>query len=90
VRGGANTSAVIVVGGGERVRRAVEEVYAALDLDVDPATAGSLDEVVPGATPDAVTARVLGAYGAAELGPTRPDEALLAGARALAARHRAP
>jgi octanoyl-[GcvH]:protein N-octanoyltransferase len=86
VRHAANTSAVVVVGGGELVRAAVEEVYAALDLDVDPATAGSLDGVVPGVTADEVAAHVRAAY---EVGdPVTPDAALYEAARGLAGRHR--
>jgi octanoyl-[GcvH]:protein N-octanoyltransferase len=89
VRGAANTSAVVVVAGGARVRSAVTALYGALELDVDPATAGSLDEVVAGASVEAVAARVLEAYGAAELAPAVPDAALLERARALIPRHRA-
>ena len=86
VRGAANTSAVVVVGGGARIRAAVTRLYRALELDVDPATAGSLDEVVPGVTVEAVAERVRAAYGGEEV---EPDEALLERARALAPRHRA-
>jgi octanoyl-[GcvH]:protein N-octanoyltransferase len=89
VRGGANTSGVVVVGGGARVRAAVTAIYAALELDVDPSTAGSLDEIVPDVTVDAVAKRVRAAYGATDLAPVAPDEALLERARALLPRHRA-
>jgi hypothetical protein len=75
------------VGGGELVRAAVEEVYAALDLEVDTTTAGSLDEVLPGVTTDAVGAAVREAYEAGE--PGQLDGALYDAARALAPRHRA-
>jgi octanoyl-[GcvH]:protein N-octanoyltransferase len=87
VRHAANTSAVVVVGGGARVREAVTRLYAALELDVDPATAGSLDELVPGATAGEVAARVRAAYGAAGLEPVEPGGALLARARELVPRH---
>jgi lipoate-protein ligase A len=88
VRHAANTSAVVVVGGGARVREAVTRLYAALELDVDPSTAGSLDELRPGVAVDDVAQRVLAAYGAAALEPVAPDEALLARARELLPRHR--
>jgi octanoyl-[GcvH]:protein N-octanoyltransferase len=39
---------VIVATDGELVRRALEPVYAALALDWDPATAGSVADEVPG------------------------------------------
>jgi hypothetical protein len=84
VRHAANTSAVVVAGGGARIREAVTAIYGALGLDVDPATAGSLDEVVPGVTPEAVAARVRAAYGGVEV---TADAALLERARALVARH---
>jgi lipoate-protein ligase A len=87
IRHGALTSAVIVVGGGAAVRAAVTAVYAALGLDVDPATAGALDEVLPGVTADAVAERLRAAYGAGAPGDV--DAGLLAAARELAQAHRA-
>jgi lipoate-protein ligase A len=88
IRGAALTTAVLTVTGGPALRAAIAAVYAALDLAVDPAAAGALDEAVPGVTPDAVAARVVAAYGhppAAAL-----DAELLDAARALADRHRVP
>jgi octanoyl-[GcvH]:protein N-octanoyltransferase len=90
VRGGALTSAILVVGGGAELRVAVERVYAALGLAVDPSTAGALDEVLPGATVAAVAERVRAAYAAAwELEAAAPDVSLLTAARALVPRHAA-
>jgi octanoyl-[GcvH]:protein N-octanoyltransferase len=43
---GSHTGAVIVVDGAERVRAALEPVYAALELDWDPATVGAVEEEV--------------------------------------------
>jgi octanoyl-[GcvH]:protein N-octanoyltransferase len=43
---GSHTGAVIVVDGADRVRAALEAVYAALELDWDPRTVGALDEEV--------------------------------------------
>jgi lipoate-protein ligase A len=88
IRHGSLTSAVIVVGGGARVREAVSAVYGALGLDVDPQTAGALDDVLPGTSPDAIAHRMRDAYGAGA--PVAPDAALLAAARELTDRHRAP
>jgi octanoyl-[GcvH]:protein N-octanoyltransferase len=88
IRHGSLTSAVIVVGGGDTVRAAVTAVYGALGLDVDPATAGALDDVLPGVTPDAIAERVRDAYGAGA--PVAPEAELLAAARRFAERHRVP
>ena len=88
IRQGSLTSAGIVVGGGERVRAAVASVYDALELDVDPATAGALDEVLPDADPDAIADAMGAAYGAGA--PVAPGAELIAAARELTDRHRAP
>jgi len=88
VRGAALTTAVVTVTGGPALRAAIAAVYAALDLDVEPAVAGALDEAVPGVTPDAVAARVAAAYG--DPPPAELDGELLDAARALAGRHRVP
>jgi octanoyl-[GcvH]:protein N-octanoyltransferase len=88
VRHGAATSAVVVVGGGARLRAAIADVYGALELPVDVATAGALDEHLPGAGVEQVERALLDAYGADRA--FEPDDALLAAARALEARHRVP
>lgn len=91
IRGGAATSAIVVVGGGPDLRRAVAAVYAALGLDVDPGAAGALDEERPGAGPDDVARRIRDAYAADwRLEPRGVDAPLVAAGRALADRHRAP
>jgi octanoyl-[GcvH]:protein N-octanoyltransferase len=90
IRGAALISAVLVVGGGAGLRAVVAPVYAALDLDVDAATAGALDEVLPGVTVDTAADRVRDAYAAVwRLEPHEPDAGLLAAARALVPRHAA-
>jgi lipoate-protein ligase A len=48
IRGGAHAGGVLVVTGSEALRAALEPVYAALDLDWDPRTAGSVEDEVPG------------------------------------------
>ena len=88
IRHGALTTAVVVVGGGAELRGAVEEVYSALGLDVDPATAGALDDELPGVGVERVGQVIRDAYAArAELRPAEPDAALLDAAFALAPRH---
>jgi octanoyl-[GcvH]:protein N-octanoyltransferase len=91
VRHGAATSAVVVAGGGPELRAAIASIYAALELPVDPATAGALDEELPGASPAAVARLLEHAY-ATESRPQAGElgAALLAAAHALAPRHRLP
>jgi lipoate-protein ligase A len=44
IRGGAHMGGVVVASGGREVARALVPVYAALELDWDPATSGSVSE----------------------------------------------
>jgi lipoate-protein ligase A len=81
VRGGALLGASIVVGDGPGVRAVLRDVYAALELEWDDATAGAVDEEVPGATLEEVERAVLAAYG--ELEPAELGEETLALARRL-------
>jgi octanoyl-[GcvH]:protein N-octanoyltransferase len=91
VRRGALASAVVVCGGGAELRAIVASLYAALEIAVDPGTAGSLDEELPDATAGAVARLIEGSYAADwRLEPRDLDADLLGAARALAARHRAP
>jgi lipoate-protein ligase A len=91
VRGGAMTSAVVVVSGGADVRSAVAAVYGALGIDVDPATAGSLDEALPGVAVEEVAGAVRDAFGRTRrLEPRELDPELISAARALEPRHAAP
>jgi octanoyl-[GcvH]:protein N-octanoyltransferase len=90
VRHGAATSAIVVAGGGPELRAAIESIYAALAIPVDPATAGALDEELPGVTPEDVVRVVRAAYASElRLEPAGVDDALLDAALALAPRHRA-
>ena len=59
IRGAAHVGGVIVVGDSPRVRDVLEPIYEALELDWNPATAGSIEEAVPGAQPDEVRSRLL-------------------------------
>jgi octanoyl-[GcvH]:protein N-octanoyltransferase len=91
MRGGALLSAFILVGGGERLRAALFDVYRALDIAWQPATAGALEDVAPGVTLAAVEAAVLAARGEdRELSPATVDPPTLALARTLEERHRWP
>jgi octanoyl-[GcvH]:protein N-octanoyltransferase len=91
VRGGALVSAFVLVGGGERLRAALFDVYRALELAWDPATAGALDDVVPSVSVTAVEEAILAVRGRDHaLVPAAVDERTLALARELEARHRWP
>jgi octanoyl-[GcvH]:protein N-octanoyltransferase len=87
VRHGAMTSAVVVAGGGAELRAAIASVYAALDVPVDPATAGALDEELRDVTVEDV-ARELGKAYADRAVARAIDGGLLGAAGALVERHR--
>ena len=92
VRGGALLSAFILVGGGDRLRAVLFDVYRALEIAWRPATAGALDDVAPGVT---MRGGRGGGAGRARRGqradPTRTvDAETLALARTLEERHRWP
>lgn len=85
VRGAAMVSAVVVVGHGAAIRDVLVDVYAALEVDWDPATAGSLDEHHPELGIDDVEGATVGALGAAAFWRTDPETEALAAD--LLARH---
>jgi lipoate-protein ligase A len=85
IRGAALLGANIVVGDGASVREVVRDVYAALGLAWDEATAGAVEDEVPGVTVDAVEDAVADAYGALE--PAELDAETLALAERLAPQH---
>jgi octanoyl-[GcvH]:protein N-octanoyltransferase len=87
IRGGAHMGGVIVVSGGEEIARVLEPVYRALDLDWDPATAGSVAgelgrEVDLEVVEDALLAELRKRY---ELVDAELDEETLSRARSSAA-----
>jgi len=59
IRGAAHLGAVVVAVGSAAVRGALEPVYAALDLDWEPGTTGSVEDEVPGAGVDQVEAALI-------------------------------
>ena len=85
IRHGALTTAVVVVGGGDRLRATIADVYGALGLAVDPARAGALDDELPGVGVERVAEAIRGAY--APHGAAAFDDELRAAARELAPRH---
>jgi lipoate-protein ligase A len=62
VAGAAHVGGVIVVSGTDRVRQALLPVYAALGLDWEPATVGSLEDEVPGLTWERAQEAVVDAF----------------------------
>jgi len=85
IRGAALTTAVVTVEDGPRLRAVIEDVYAALGLDVVAATAGAVAERAPGITAARVADLVAAAY--APTVSRRLDDALLDAARTLVPRH---
>jgi octanoyl-[GcvH]:protein N-octanoyltransferase len=89
-RGGWLLSTVVVVDGAGRLREVLEDVYAALELDWDPATVGAVIDEAPGQTVETVQAALLASY--AERYRLRPAALTLAQLAAAATdidRHRA-
>lgn len=92
VRGAAHVGAVVVVRDSGLVRAALAPVYEALRLAWDPATAGSVEDELPGATLDDVEAAILARVSADWAPPVEAglDPATLALAERLAPGHRPP
>ena len=89
VRGAALLTAFVLVGGGDRLRDALVDVYRALELEWDPRTAGALDDVLPGASIADVERSLLAARASdRDLSEAAIEDETLERARALEARHR--
>jgi lipoate-protein ligase A len=63
IKGGAHIGCVVVATGSDRLRAVLEPVYAALELDWDPATAASVEAEAPEATLATVEAEILAELG---------------------------
>lgn len=63
IRGASLLAAVLVVAGGDRVRAVLTDVYAALEQDWDPRTAGAADDLDPSLTVTEVESAVLQSIG---------------------------
>lgn len=88
IGGSALLSASIVVRDGAPLRRVLPPVYAALGTELDPASAGALEEELPGVTEDAVATELLDRLrGDAILAPAPLDRATLELAAELLPRH---
>jgi octanoyl-[GcvH]:protein N-octanoyltransferase len=80
VRHGWMVGAEVVVEDGDPIRRVLADVYAALALDFDVATAAAVEELAPGVTVDDVERAVIEAFGVSGRLPLEP--ALVAEAEA--------
>lgn len=90
VSGAAHMGAVLVVTDSELVRRTLEPVYEALELEWDPATAGAVEDEVPGITLDRAEEAVIEEIGKLyALTDAELDEVTLERAAATADRHAA-
>jgi octanoyl-[GcvH]:protein N-octanoyltransferase len=88
VRHASLLAASVAVTGGYALREALAAVYEPLELEWDPATAGAVDDDVPGVGLDDVERAVLDAYGRRfELVDASLDAGTVALAGALEARH---
>jgi lipoate-protein ligase A len=91
VAGGAHVGTVLVVEDGAAVRRVLEPVYRALELEWEPATVGAVAEEAPGVGWEAVRDALLAEYAESyQLVEDELDGETLALARELAPEHRPP
>ena len=91
IKGGGHLGGVLVVTDSARVRDVLVPVYEALGLSFDPATAGSVEDELPGISLDDVEAALLEELSALyDVEQAELDEATLALARELRAEHLAP
>jgi octanoyl-[GcvH]:protein N-octanoyltransferase len=91
IKGGAHVGCVIVCGGSEELREVLVPVYAALGIDWDPATTGSVEDEAPGVTSADVESAVLaGLSRRFELREAETNPGTLELAAELEPRHRSP
>jgi octanoyl-[GcvH]:protein N-octanoyltransferase len=89
IAGAAHLGCVLVVSDTALLRSGLEPVYAALDLEWDPATAGSVEDEAPGVGPDDAEAALLAELSARyELIDAELDPETLELAERLEAAHR--
>jgi lipoate-protein ligase A len=88
VRHASLLAASVAVTGGDALRAVLTDVYRALDLDWNPATAGAVEDDVPGASLDTVEVAIRSVYGGHwELVEGELDPDTLARAERLEPRH---
>lgn len=88
IAGAAHIGGVIVVDGGDDIRRVLLPVYAHLGINWDPTTAGDLARIMPGITVEDVRKALIDEFRKlATVSPTGLDTATLELAATLASRH---
>ena len=88
ISGGAHVGVVVVVTGSDLLRSALEPVYAALELEWEPATAGAVEDEAPGTTLDDAEEAILAEVGSRfDLSPAELDPATLELAASLEEGH---
>jgi lipoate-protein ligase A len=91
VGGAAHLGAVVVAGGSDRIKDVLVPVYAALELEWDPSTVGSIEDELGTVRLEVVEQAILEQLSARyELREERLDQATLALAEELAPQHDAP
>ena len=91
IKGAAHVGFVIVVSDAGLIRRVLDPVYAALELDWNPETVGAVEDEAPGATLDSVEKALLGQLESRySVRPAELDEDTIALARARAPDFRSP
>jgi lipoate-protein ligase A len=78
IRGAALVGAILLVRGGAHLRTVLVEIYAALELDLDPATVGAIDDLDAHIDIDAVEHAVLAAQPGLIAGALQPATLALA------------
>lgn len=88
ISGGAHVGVVVVVSGSERIRALLEPVYAALELEWDPETVGSVEDEIGATSLEAVEEALLAEVRDSwDLIPATLDDATLKLAEELAEAH---
>jgi lipoate-protein ligase A len=88
VRGAAHVGGVLVVGGSSMVADVLIPVYEALDLSMNPATIGAVEDVAPGVGAEEVASAVLTAVSeAADVTAREPAPSTMDRARILSRLH---
>jgi octanoyl-[GcvH]:protein N-octanoyltransferase len=89
IKGGAHVGCVVVAAQSEALREVLVPVYSALEIDWDPATAGSVEDEAPGVTIDDLETAIASALqNRFELRETGLDEETVALAEQLEPHHR--
>jgi lipoate-protein ligase A len=90
IRGASLVTATVAVGHGSQLRGVLVDVYTALGLDWDPATAGAVDDLAPVSAPAMAAALRAALAGRGPVEASALDPATLRRAQALSGQHLVP